>query len=264
VINPDIGIVGPNGSIDVSPRVTTTYEIAARSAGGVVAQASVTIKVAKAPPGFIPLSGSFAASPDTIRRGEFTTLQWNSFDATRAVITPDIGVVPLTGSIEVSPRATTTYTMALTNDFGGSGDATAVVRVEKSDANLPPRVATPAGDITCVVATQAGLTGTFVSGSSSCSVPAGRTVTRAMLDYTLDEGGDIAINGRKVFSKIPGAGAREGTVILPIDMFVPNDSFLLSVEAQNATNPPGKLYGKAVVRLVTSGQTARKAKPSPR
>jgi hypothetical protein len=139
VISPDVGIVGPNGNIEVSPRSTTTYEITATSAEGVVARGAVTIEVADAPASvkYMPVAGTIAVTPDTIQRGARTSLQWNSFGATRVVITPSIGLVPLSGNIKVGPRRTTTYTMTLTNDAGGYGQATAIVKVLASEQNVP-------------------------------------------------------------------------------------------------------------------------------
>lgn len=251
VISPDIGIVGPNGSIDVSPRVTTSYEIAATNADGIVARASITLQVANAPEDFkkVLVSGSITATHDPIRKT--ATLAWNSFDATRVVITPSIGIVPLSGRITVSPKTTTTYTLTITNDTGGFGRGTAIVYVEDAGTTTPQTV-TPNAEITCVAATQAGVTGRFTSDSTSCSVPPHRDVLQATLNYTLRESGDIAINGRTVLSRTPGIGPREGTVNLPIDLFAPGGSFSVKVNARNDADPPGEVLGKALVTLVMS------------
>lgn len=139
LISPDIGIVGPNGSIDVSPHSNTTYDIVATSADGVAARGSVTIEVTNAPAGakYVPVAGSIGVTPDTIRRGERTLLQWNSFGAARVLITPTVGIVPLEGRINVAPRSTTTYTLILMNDAGGNGSGTATVHVVDADTTAP-------------------------------------------------------------------------------------------------------------------------------
>jgi serine/threonine protein kinase len=254
VISPNIGIVGPDGSIDVSPRVTTTYNIAATNVDGVVARGSVTIEVTNAPADFktVPLAGSVLASPDTIRRGEHTFLKWNSFDATRVIITPTIGIVPLHGSISVAPRTTTTYTMTLSNDAGGLARGTAIVYVQDADATTLPN---QQAGITCVAATQGGV-GTSDSSSTSCSVQAYQRVTQATLSYTLDDGGEISINGRTVFATAPGAGPRDGTLPLPVALFAPGSSFLVKVTARNAMHadgtPVGEVFGKATVHLAVT------------
>jgi len=255
VISPEIGIVGSNGSLDVSPRVTTTYHLVVTNAKGVVAESSVTLLVTGVPAGLkvTPTTGSLMASPDTIDRGgEVAMLRWNSFNATHVVITPSIGIVSLHGSIQVAPPVTTTYTMTINNDTGGSaGRTSATVYVKPGGTSPAMAVASPGMD--CVAATQPGLTSTLVMDSTSCSVPLHSTVTQAKLNYILDDGGTISINGRNVFTKTLGVGAREGTITLPVELFVPNNSFIVKVEARNAVSPAGtrsgEVYGKALVHL---------------
>jgi hypothetical protein len=84
------------------------------------------------------VSGSIIISPDNIHRGESTRLSWNSFNATSVVITPDIGNVPLSGSIAVSPIRTTTYTLTISNSRS-STNGTATVFVSDSSDNGHPR-----------------------------------------------------------------------------------------------------------------------------
>ncbi|HEY4641264.1 MAG TPA: hypothetical protein VII75_07955, partial [Thermoanaerobaculia bacterium] len=121
-ITPGIGFVAPSGQVDVSPLETTTYTITV-SNGQDHAQGTATLVVAA--PASKPVSGSIIVTPDTIQRGEQILLQWNSFDATRVVITPDVGAVPLQGQLRLSPRQTTTYTIMIENDSSRtSGSAT--------------------------------------------------------------------------------------------------------------------------------------------
>jgi len=124
-ITPGIGFVAPSGKIDVTPQATTTYIISVWNAAGELARTSAKLEVSPAATG---VSGSFFASPDTIHPGESTELKWNSFNATRVVITPGVGSVPLQGRIEVSPRATTTYTITVEN-ASSSTHGTATVYV---------------------------------------------------------------------------------------------------------------------------------------
>jgi hypothetical protein len=257
VISPEIGIVGAKGSLDVSPRVTTTYHLVVASANGIVAESSVTLLVTGAPADLkiTPVAGSIIASPDTIsRKGQVAMLRWNSFDAAHVVITPSIGIVSLHGSIQVAPPVTTTYTMTINNDTGDSaGRASATVYVKPAGASPTAAVASPGTAMDCVAATQPGLTTTRVMDSTSCSVPPHSTVTQAKLNYILDDGGTISINGRNVFTKPLAVGAREGTITLPVELFEPNKSFVVKVEARNAGSPvgtrSGEVYGKALVHL---------------
>jgi len=70
---------------------------------------------------------SFTASPSTIARGGFSTLSWSISDATSASINQGIGSVdPVSGSVEVSPNNTKTYTLTAQ---GPGGPKTARVTV---------------------------------------------------------------------------------------------------------------------------------------
>ena len=71
------------------------------------------------------------ASPDSIVKGEQTTLSWSSIDAQSVSIEPAIGnVTPVEGgSIQVKPDATTTYT-ATARLFDGSQKASVTVTVK--------------------------------------------------------------------------------------------------------------------------------------
>jgi hypothetical protein len=57
----------------------------------------------------------FTANPSTIKLGEKSTLSWEVHDCTSVEIDNGIGLVSGTGSIEVSPLATTTYTLEAKN-----------------------------------------------------------------------------------------------------------------------------------------------------
>ncbi len=72
------------------------------------------------------------ASPDTINKGESSTLSWNSTDATQLSIAPEVGAVTAQGSTKVTPSDSTTYTITASGP-GGSASATASVSV-----NAPP------------------------------------------------------------------------------------------------------------------------------
>ncbi len=69
---------------------------------------------------------TFEALPWTIETGESVTLLWNVSNATSVSIDQDIGTVPATGSVVVTPDETTTYVLTAT---GGASTATANVTV---------------------------------------------------------------------------------------------------------------------------------------
>ena len=83
-----------------------------------------------------PPTVTLSASPTSIDRGQSTTLTWSSRNAESAEITPDIGMVPTSGSRKVSPNVTTTYRITVTGADGQT--ATASVTVTVAD---PERVA---------------------------------------------------------------------------------------------------------------------------
>ncbi|MEJ7606630.1 MAG: PKD domain-containing protein [Bryobacteraceae bacterium] len=68
----------------------------------------------------------FQASPDRIRAGEQSTIDWQVLNADTVTITPGIGTVGNNGSRQVSPAQTTRYTLTARNS---SGDVTATTTV---------------------------------------------------------------------------------------------------------------------------------------
>ena len=71
-----------------------------------------TLDLPPLPPGTLdlpPPTVTMSASPSSINWGQSTTLSWSSAHAESATITPDIGAVPTSGSVQVSPTSTTTY-----------------------------------------------------------------------------------------------------------------------------------------------------------
>ncbi len=85
---------------------------------------------------------SFAAEPSTVQRGEASTLRWNVENATSVSIEPGIGTVPASGSRQVFPSNTTTYTLRATAP-DGNDSATATVNVTVPPPPPPPPPAPP-------------------------------------------------------------------------------------------------------------------------
>lgn len=89
-------------------------------------------KVAQTPPTPPPPpptapSASISASPDSIRQGQATTLSWQTQNADTVTIA-GLGTVPASGSREVRPGSSTTYTLTAQGP-GGSQQADARVTV---------------------------------------------------------------------------------------------------------------------------------------
>ena len=86
----------------------------------------------------IPTINSFVASPDTIQQGESTTLMWDVSNATSISINPTVGAVTDSiGSAQVSPGATTTYTLTATNADGSAYASAKVTVVPYVENNRP-------------------------------------------------------------------------------------------------------------------------------
>ncbi len=122
-IAPGIGTVDHHGSIQVAPAETTTYTITATGPGGESDPVSVIVIVAQPAP-----TVTLAALPETIARGQSTTLTWTSTDADSCVIDPGNTAVGCNSFATVTPNNTTTYTITATNAMG-SATATAMVIV---------------------------------------------------------------------------------------------------------------------------------------
>ncbi len=92
-----------------------------------------------APKPAAPVVSSFAAEPTSIERGQASTLRWNvSGETTEVRIEPALGVVNASGSRQVFPGNTTTYTLTA-NGPGGSTTQTATVNVTTPTPPAPPR-----------------------------------------------------------------------------------------------------------------------------
>jgi hypothetical protein len=70
-----------------------------------------------------------SVSPGRIRLGQTATLHWSSSNASELLITPDVGSVGPSGTINVSPVKTTTYELSVTNPAGERLHAQATIVV---------------------------------------------------------------------------------------------------------------------------------------
>jgi len=68
-------------------------------------------------PGIVTI---FTASPATIKKGESSTLTWQTFDAEKVEIDQGIGEVAVGGTKTVSPTVTTTYKCTATSRDGSN------------------------------------------------------------------------------------------------------------------------------------------------
>jgi peptidoglycan-associated lipoprotein len=84
-------------------------------------------------------TASLTASPDTVDKGQSSTLTWQTANATDVSIDQGVGTVQASGSKQVSPTDSTTYTLTAKGD-GGTQTATARVTVNAPAPPPPPAV----------------------------------------------------------------------------------------------------------------------------
>lgn len=123
-IDQGVGTVASSGSRSVSPSETTTYTISATNGLGTTTQ-MVTLTVIPLDPVVI---NTFSVQPTTVMSGESATLAWDVANASSISIDQGIGAVAASGSTDVSPLVTTTYTLTASNSLG-SQTATATLTV---------------------------------------------------------------------------------------------------------------------------------------
>ena len=132
-IDQGIGSVAPNGSRAVCPTATTTYTLSASGPGGTLSpEPSATVAVSVPAP-----SGGISADPLEVESGECSRLSWNTVDATGVSIDHGIGNVAGTGSREVCPSATTTYSLTATGPGGSLAPPPTVTVAVRLRSALP-------------------------------------------------------------------------------------------------------------------------------
>jgi hypothetical protein len=112
-INQGVGDVALTGSKQVTSTSSVTYVLTAINTAGTVTQ-SVNLSVASKT---TPVISGFTASPSSITAGGSSVLTWVVTGATTITI-ESIGDVTTLASANVTPTATTTYTMYAVNSAG--------------------------------------------------------------------------------------------------------------------------------------------------
>lgn len=85
---------------------------------------------------------TISAEPSSIERGKSATLKWSSTNATSASINQGIGAVRTSGSREVFPTQTTSYSITVKGQ-GGEASASATVTVRQPPPPPPPPAPKP-------------------------------------------------------------------------------------------------------------------------
>ena len=190
VINRGIGSVALNGSMSVSPLVTTTYTMTVTGSGG-TANCQTTIYVE---PKELP-SCTIFASPSFVQYGGSSTLIWNSQNATSASINQGIGSVAVNGSHVVTGLQTThIYTLTVSGS-GGTANCYTTVTVEQHQTpscaiNANPSSVQYGGSSTLTWSSQ-NATSATLSSIGSVSTNGSQTVSNIYVTttYTLTVAG---------------------------------------------------------------------------
>lgn len=142
-ITPAVGRVPATGSVVVRPGETTTYTLVAyniegRIIAGNMVTASATVQVEPLIVNVYPLVSApvvklFTASLNYLQSGQATVLSWDVQGADTVNISPDVGTVAGTGSLDITPADTTIYSLIASNS-AGSADATTTVYVARTEA----------------------------------------------------------------------------------------------------------------------------------
>ncbi len=135
----------PSGSKTLSvPAASKNYVLRVKGKydfGDITAQKTVSVSI---PPR--SKITTLKANPETIKVGEASTLTWDVADAATVSISPTVGTVQSSGSIQVFPTFTTRYVLEAKSRTTPDSPATrssVVVRVSTDVATLPDIVETP-------------------------------------------------------------------------------------------------------------------------
>ncbi|MBI4457079.1 MAG: peptidoglycan-associated lipoprotein Pal [Acidobacteria bacterium] len=78
------------------------------------------------------------ADPSILKPGESFTLSWNSTEAERLIIDNGIGTVAISGSLQIKPPQSSTYTAVATNRVGSASASTRVTVTTPEVEAAPP------------------------------------------------------------------------------------------------------------------------------
>ncbi|MES9991480.1 MAG: toll/interleukin-1 receptor domain-containing protein [Candidatus Thiodiazotropha sp.] len=130
-IHPNIGAVSSSGSKVVSPTEDTTYTLIASGSDNRNAKRELSIQVTQPQPTATAPKSRLSVAANSIELGKSTTLSWRTRDATEVEIQPGIGRVDESGSVKISPRRNTTYTLTAKN-HAGTTTSTTLVKVKRA------------------------------------------------------------------------------------------------------------------------------------
>lgn len=143
------GVRSVSGTEAITPNQTATYLITCSNNGGFAGSAQIRVTVGETSSSNV--SVNITANPESIFRGESTTLIWSSTNATSCEASGYwAGLKPPFGSESVSPSTTVSYTLRCNNSVGEYTSDTQVIFVNPSGSTP---IIQPAGqfNVSCVV-----------------------------------------------------------------------------------------------------------------
>jgi uncharacterized repeat protein (TIGR01451 family) len=127
VINNGVGEVALDGSTNVSPLTTTTYQLTAFGTEGRSVNCEVPVTVSEDP---VPVCERFTATPNTLAAGGGqVTLNWKVLNATNVSISPTIGTVSAQDSRSINVTSSTNFVLTATDADGDTVSCPAPVTV---------------------------------------------------------------------------------------------------------------------------------------
>jgi hypothetical protein len=235
-----VGNVPLSGTAPVSPTATTTYTLTAtNAAGSVSANATITVTTPTA-----TLLACYA-SPANIILGESSTLNYQSQNATSVSIDQGVGGVGLSGSVAVTPKVSTTYTVTATNATNKTTSSCSIA-VQVTAGPLPKIIQFSASPMSILsgqsstllwvvdnATTQTITTlGTVVAAGSQSVSPA------ATITYTLtatNQAGSVTATATVTVTQVPNPIVVNFTAT-PNPQTTPGGAVVLNCQTQNAAS----------------------------
>ena len=250
-VTPDVGNVPVNGSFVVTPTQSTTYTLTAY--GSTTQTASCSVGVTVNPPNQNtnpPRIIRFTAAPTQIIAGQKSTLSYQVEGADTITINPGVGSVQATGTSDVTPGTTTTYTLIATNKAGSStAQATITViqpaQITSFTANPPTSPAPGANVVLTCLATNA--TSVTIAGAGPLSA-IGTTVVNPTVDttYTCTATGNGTSDTKTLLVKVtqpppppPPPSGPPPTVVITGGPEMETQLRTIRLDASQSTSPQG-------------------------
>jgi OOP family OmpA-OmpF porin len=134
-IQPAVGPVPAQGSRSVTPTASTTYALVCEGPGG-KATSSTQVTVIAPPPPPKP-SCTITANPAAVTLGTPSQLNWSSQNAADCDLQPGVGRVNPQGTLSVTPKVDTTYTLNCQGAGGTATSSTAIAIMAPPEPEKP-------------------------------------------------------------------------------------------------------------------------------